>query len=380
MSPLVPPDRFSSAFLDWLRIMDQTPCRFHLEGSAVDVSSRRAQAFLAEARNKIIYPITDVDQELRTAIASRYGADPEAIVIAPNASTALHVVCRALLDSSHGVQGDGALVEHPVYDPFLVTPRWHTDNVATFSRDLIDQPERLARKLEEFDRPRLMILSDLHNPTSRQLGDEDFVTLADLARKHQLTVVIDEVFRDLAPPFDKFPIPAGTRDPHFISLNSFSKSYGWSDLFKCGWIIAAPSLVERLRRTAESLYNMLSFIDLRLGVLALADLESHRAESLQHTAANRERVRMHLDPLIEEGILRCELAPYGSTCFPSLADADQANRAISALEAAGVRVAPGRFFGDARSFRLGYGGDARQLADALNVLTEVLTLTLRARP
>lgn len=364
---MVPPETPESEFLEWLRKLHSVPCRFHLEGSAVNVSAQRADAFLSTIKTGISWPMPEVDHELCKALGARYGADPDGIVIAPNASTALHVVCRALVHP-----GDGVLVEEPTYDPFLVAPLLRTDRVGTFARDLLARPEDLARKLDQLERPRLMILSDLHNPTGDQIREETFTALAELAAEYQLTIVVDEVFRDLAPPYETFPTPAGTRDPRLISLNSFSKTYGWNGVFKCGWMIADPSLAEKLRRAGQNLYNALSPIDLRLGILALPDLEAHRAESVRHTAANREIVRTHLDPLIRDGILRCEIASHGSTCFPTIQRVDDANVAIDALEAAGVRVAPGRFFGDPRSFRLGYGGDAELLSAGLETLSATL--------
>ncbi len=361
------PEAPESEFLNWLGTIYEIPCRFHFEGSSVEVSPSRADAFVATATKKISIPMPEDDRQHRMAIADRYGANPEAIVTAPNASAALYIVCKALLQP-----GDGVLVEQPTYDPFFVTPRLHTDNVHLLPRDLLRQPEELSRTLDQVPRPRMMILSDLHNPTADQISEETYADLVELTDQYGFTVVVDEVFRDLAPPYDRFPRPAGTRGSHFITVNSFSKTYGWSGLFNFGWMIAEPEVAERLRRTARNLFNVLSPVDLRLAALALADLEEHRAESVRHTAANRETVRTHLAPLIADGSLQCDLAPYGSTCFPELAGEENAAGAVAALEETGVRVAPGRFFGDARRFRLGFGGDAQKLAEGLAVLTETL--------
>lgn len=354
----------ASKFIRWLHSVESVYCPYHLEGSAVDVPEQRRQSLLDLLPDKFLLVQETVDT-LGTAIGDRYNVDPGRVVIAPNATLALHLVCGALLEP-----GDGVLVEQPTYDPFLVAPQWITPNVQTFSRMMLADLREFEKELDAMDRPRMIILSDLHNPTGTQIADHTYAAIAELAARRRLIIVVDEVFRDLAPPYNRLPQPAGDRGTGWISVTSFSKTYGWSGVFKCGWIVAEEATARKLRERAANLYGALSPVDLFLARSSLMTLEDHRREAVDHIRTNREVVQKHLSPLMGQKLLECAISPHGSTCFPRLSAA--AKPAVQALEKAGVRVAPGEYFGDECSFRIGYGGPTHTLVSGMRILTSTL--------
>ena len=96
---------------------------------------------------------------------------------------------------------------------------------------------------------KLIVLSNLHNPTS-QLTDE--ATMRELG-KLGVRVLVDEVYLDAA--FEQAPPSAAFMGDQFIVTSSLTKVYGLSGL-RCGWIIAEPALAERMWRINDVFGNI----------------------------------------------------------------------------------------------------------------------------
>ncbi len=93
-------------------------------------------------------------------------------------------------------------------------------------------------------RTRLILLNSPHNPTGRVLDAAELAAVADVARRHDLLVVTDEVYEHLT--FDGRPhVPVATLPgmaERTLSLSSAGKSYsvtGW----KVGWATGPAELV-----------------------------------------------------------------------------------------------------------------------------------------
>src|SRR5206468_5554095 len=94
------------------------------------------------------------------------------------------------------------------------------------------------------DRTRLIILTNLHNPSCALAGEPELRAVGELARQNSARVLIDEVYLDAAVPPRPSAIHLG---PEFVCTNSLTKVYGLSGL-RCGWIQAGPDLAERMWR------------------------------------------------------------------------------------------------------------------------------------
>ena len=117
---------------------------------------------------------------------------------------------RVLCDVMQGVEtslwlhtepGDGVVVFTPVYPPFLKT-------VAKSGRVVVDcpldpngwrlDPERLASVVDE--RTRAVLLCNPHNPTGRAFTRPELEAIAEVAERHDLLVISDEIWADLRHP------------------------------------------------------------------------------------------------------------------------------------------------------------------------------------
>ena len=93
-------------------------------------------------------------------------------------------------------------------------------------------------------RTRLILLNSPHNPTGSLLPLETLRLVVELAEKHDVIIVTDEVYEHLV--FDGVHVPAATLARHrTVSISSGGKTFnttGW----KIGWITAPPEIVQSI--------------------------------------------------------------------------------------------------------------------------------------
>ena len=84
-------------------------------------------------------------------------------------------------------------------------------------------------------RTRAIVLISPHNPTGMVAGDSDLRALAEIATRHNLPIISDEVFSEFLFGMDSLPRPASTTAPLVFTLNGFSKMFALPGM-KIGWI------------------------------------------------------------------------------------------------------------------------------------------------
>jgi aspartate/methionine/tyrosine aminotransferase len=192
------------------------------------------------------------------------------------------------------------------------------------------------------------MLTNLHNPTSNLAGELVLRQVSEIAGRAGAHVLVDEVYLDAALPAQRSAAHLGER---FVVTSSLTKCYGLSGL-RCGWIIAAPELTERIWRLNELFGVAQAHSTERLSLLALARLDEIAAVSHAHLAHNRALANAFFAARDE---LDCAPMAGGITAFPKLVrgNVDALNRLL--LEHYDTSIVPGRFFGLAEHFRIGVG-------------------------
>src|SRR5205814_5422313 len=94
------------------------------------------------------------------------------------------------------------------------------------------------------DRTRLIVITNLHNPSGALAEDADLRVLGELAQRVNARVLVDEVYLYAAVPPRRSAVHLA---PEFVITNSLTKVYGLSGI-RCGWILAEPELAERMWR------------------------------------------------------------------------------------------------------------------------------------
>jgi cystathionine beta-lyase len=162
--------------------------------------------------------------------ARQHGWTPEVGKVRPFTS-ALHALEVALWNVTE--PGDGVVVFTPIYFPFL-------DAIAGSGRRRVEasldpngwrlDPDRLDAAID--DTTRVILFCNPHNPTGRVFDAEEIAAVADVAERHDLVVVTDEIWGELT--HGSRHRPLALCDERFagrlVTLGSASKTFNTAGL------------------------------------------------------------------------------------------------------------------------------------------------------
>ncbi len=293
---------------------------------------------------------------LKEAIAQQYGVDADCVVTAEGTSMANYLAMATLLEA-----GDEVLIEHPAYGLLIDAARYIGVTVKRFARreenGYAVDPEEVRRAVTP--KTRLIVLTNLHNPSSVLTPDEVLRDVADIARYVGARLLVDEVYLDAV--YENTPSTAFHIGPEVIVTNSLTKVYGLSGL-RCGWVLAEPDLA----RAMYSLKNVFGSIGVHpgelLSVAAFQNLAAIRERARRVVEADRAALAEFLDTT---GGVSAARTPWGTTSFLRLKNGGTEmflDRLRTQYETSAV---PGRFFDMPEHFRVGMGVDAAMFREGL---------------
>jgi arginine:pyruvate transaminase len=102
-------------------------------------------------------------------------------------------------------------------------------------------------------RTRALFFATPNNPSGVILNDEDLASIGELARRHSLWIVADEVYAGLAPG-GRVPGLAALLPDQVVTISSLSKSHSMPGL-RAGWMVGPKALIKH----AESLSMCMLF-------------------------------------------------------------------------------------------------------------------------
>jgi len=343
----------SSEYMHWAKTASNA--RFNLATSGVGAFPLRELPFdyaQLEINGKNPYGY----EPLKRAIAGRAGVDVDCVVTAEGTSMANYLAMATLLEP-----GDQVLIEHPAYGLLVDAAQYIGAEVKRFPRDeasgwAID-PAAVRRALTP--RTRLIVVTNLHNPSSVLTPDAVLREVADLAASVGARLLVDEVYLDAV--YQGTPRTSFHLASNVIVTNSLTKVYGLSGL-RCGWILAPPDL-------ASAMYQLNNLF---------AATPVHPAELLsvaafQHLDAIRERTRRIVEAdraalaefLPSQPAVSAVRTAWGTTAFLRLRDGN-AEEFLARLRAEyETSAAPGRFFEMPDHFRVGMGVNAEMFREGL---------------
>ncbi len=215
----------------YLNIGDPIQFGFQVPAHVIEAATRAirdglngytASAGIAEAREAVADDFRARGLEI--------GADR--VLITSGTSEGIELTLTALLNP-----GDEVLVPVPTYPLYTaiiaklgaVARYYRTDPAREWAPDL-EHVERLVTP-----RTRALVIIDPNNPTGAVYGRDTRQALVDIAERHGLLTLADEVYGDLA--YDGPVAPLGLLNPEaaVVSYSSLSKAYlapGW----RAGWM------------------------------------------------------------------------------------------------------------------------------------------------
>ena len=300
---------------------------------------------------------------LQQAIANHHGIDPDCVVEAAGTSMANHLAMAAIIEP-----GDDILIEHPAYGPILDVAEYLEANMKRFRRTeengwAID-PDEVRRCLTP--KTRLIVLTNLHNPTSVLTPDSVLREIGDIAQSVGALVLVDEVYLDAV--YENTPRTSFHLGPEFVVTSSLTKVYGVSGL-RCGWILAKGDLAWKMRRLND-LYSATPVVPGELlSVAAFQHLDLLRERARRIVEADRKLLRDFLKR--QSGLCGVE-TNWGTTSFPRLANG-VTNAFLERLRSEfKTSAVPGRFFEMPDHIRIGMGVNTEMFAEGLNRMGQAL--------
>jgi cysteine-S-conjugate beta-lyase len=220
--------------------------------------------------------------------------EKEWIIIVPGIVPAIHFAVQ-----TYTKEGDGVLVQRPVYNPF-------TDAVVKNGRKLINSPlvlkgDRYEIDFEDFEKKivdngvKLFVLCSPHNPVGRVWTREELQGMGDICLKHNVLVVADEIHHDLIFK-DKKHIPFASLGLKYsnicITCTSPSKTFNLAGLQISNIIIENKEILIRLNSYLESIALTMSNIFGMIGAeAAYSTGEEWLGELIDYIEANKKLIQ-----------------------------------------------------------------------------------------
>lgn len=314
--------------------------------------------------------------ELRTAVAAwlaragRLDAAPDRVVVTPGAKPLLFFTILALCQ-----EGDEVLYPDPGFPVYA--------SIAAFAgarpvpvplraaNGFRIDPDELAALVT--DRTRLLILNSPHNPCGSVLTVDDVEAIAEIAIRHDLVVLSDEVYS---------AIHYGSRAPSVLGVPGMADRTvlldGWSKTFamtgwRLGFAVLPPELVEPVTRL---IINSVSCTSAFSQYAAIAALEGPTEQVETMVSAFRLRRDVIVDGLNRIPGVSC-LRPGGAFyVFPDISGLGRPADEIAELllNRAGVACLAGTSFGryGEGHLRFSYAASVPAIEEALAAIDRVV--------
>jgi aspartate/methionine/tyrosine aminotransferase len=300
---------------------------------------------------------------LQQAIAAHHRVDPDCVVESAGTSMANHLAMATILEP-----GDEVLIEHPAYGPILDIAQYLQANVKRLRRVeengwAID-PAEVRRCVTQ--KTRLIVITNLHNPTSVLTPDPVLREIGDVARSVGALVLVDEVYLDAV--YENTPRTSFHLGPEFVVTSSLTKVYGVSGL-RCGWILAQRKIAWKMRRLNDLYSATPVHPGELLSVAAFKNLSLLRERARRIVDSDRKLLP---DFLAEQSKLSAISTLWGTTSFPRLLNGNAdafLERLRSEFDTSAV---PGRFFEMPDHVRIGMGVNTEMFAEGLNRINQAL--------
>ncbi|MBY0496764.1 MAG: aminotransferase class I/II-fold pyridoxal phosphate-dependent enzyme [Cyanobacteria bacterium] len=297
--------------------------------------------------------------ELRQAIARkifelhqvRY--DVPEIMATTGGTMAIYAAIRALVG-----RGDNAVIVSPAYAIFsnAVIMSGGQPRAASLARSggrFVLDLDRVRSAIDA--NTRLIIVNSPSNPTGWVVSEDEQRALAEMADRHNLVILADEVYERLV--YDLSPVALAKGDgrsiaPSFarvmhdrerlIVINSFSKTYnmtGW----RLGWAQTSERTIKAIYKAVEFMTSNPAAMVQQAGITALRDGEPYIAELRDHYRRRRDQVTAALAELPGVSLPEPQGAFYAFPQFRNISDSTAFTAAL--VRDTGVALAPGVGFG-----------------------------------
>jgi DNA-binding transcriptional MocR family regulator len=263
-------------------------------------------------------------------------ARDDQIILTQGASQALDLVVRECLQA-----GDAAIVEDPGYPPLFELLKVRGVKMFPVPRtDSGPDPQALARLLQRRRVRCLFTNTTYHNPTGTTTGSATAHRILQLADRHDLTIIEDDIFADLAARAQ--PTLASLDElRRVIYVSSFSKTL--SPALRAGYLVAPAAWAAKLARAKvmTSLGSSELLEQVVLQILTHGRYRRHLKRLHDRLAATHARVAQLFEARGVELVFRPQ---SGLFLWATLPSKDSVGKLWRRALSEGVLLAPGELF------------------------------------
>ncbi len=351
----------SSAYMQWAK--NRSSSRYNLATSGLRSYPLAGLPVTIEDLDPLARAGSYGYPPLTEALAAHQGVAVENVVTAAGTSMSNMLAMAAILEP-----GDEVLVEHPTYELLLSALGYLQADIRRFSRraetGFALDPAEVERAITS--KTRLIVISNLHNPSSAFATEEQLREVGALARSRGALVLVDEVYLDAA--FHLKPRPSIHLGQEFVVTSSLTKVYGLSGL-RCGWILAERDLARRIWLLDDLFDVNMAHPAERLSVVVFQNFERVREQARALLETNRVLLNQFL---IGRSDLEARPLEFGTTVFPRLLTGSVDKFCELFRDKYEGTVVPGSFFEMADHFRIGIGGETGAFEESLERLGAAL--------
>lgn len=291
------------------------------------------------------------------------------IIVTVGASSAIDLAMRTILDP-----GDEVIIVEPCFVSYVPMVEL-AGGVAVQVQALKENDFKiLPSQLETVITPRTkaIMLCSPNNPTGTMLSKHELEGIADLAKKHDILIIADEIYAELS--YDEeYTSMAAIEGMHerTILVNGFSKGFamtGW----RLGFVCAPTEISTAMLKVHQYALMCASTMS---QYAAIEALKNGRPEVDEMVKSYRRRRNYIVQSFNEIG-LECHIPGGAFYAFPSIASTGLSSQefAEQLLLKEGVAVVPGDVFGESGEghIRCSYASSLEQLQEAIKRIKRFL--------
>ncbi|WP_211198652.1 MalY/PatB family protein [Ruegeria haliotis] len=180
--------------------------------------------------------------------------DPEKFEQVPGVLTAIAMLIRELTEP-----GDSVLMQVPAYHQFGKVISTASRNIVksalrnvdgSYEMDYVDLEEKLSAP-----DVKAMILCNPHNPVGRVWRRDELEKLVEIANRHNVTIISDEIHSDIIYTGHRFTsLMAVDQKKHVSVIGSPAKTFGLHSISNGYVYTGNEELLDRFKKTADSMY------------------------------------------------------------------------------------------------------------------------------
>ena len=300
------------------------------------------------------------------------------VIVLAGAQNALFATTLCIGDA-----GDEFIVLDPMYLTYEATIQAAGIKMVTVpqdaARNFAVDPAKIAAAITS--KTRAIFYASPSNPTGKVMSREDLEAIANLAKKHDLWVVADEVYADLT--FDRPHISIASLPgmaERTVTVSSLSKSHamtGW----RIGWMIAPRPLIKHAENLSLAmLYGLPGFIQ-EAGLVALRDCADDVSKMREIYRRRRDLVLERLKKVDGIDCLTPEAGMF-MLFSPARAGLSAHDFAWQLFKEEGVAVLDASPFGEAAKgyLRMSFTIDEASLEEACKRIARFTSAVTKSQP